>query len=81
MLRVLAAAFACASLVYAVDSVDQVLRTLRVSAATHLTMNVEFDSISIQPGGGRLVEVEAYFRGIPPSRDGNWLPLMADDGR
>jgi hypothetical protein len=68
MLRLLAAAFACASLVYAVDSDDQVRRTLRVSAATRLTMNAEFGSISIQPGGGKLVEVEAYFRGIPPSR-------------
>ena len=69
MLRLLAAAFACASLVYAVDSDDQVRRTLRVSAATRLTMNAEFGSINVQTGGGRSVEVEAYFRGTPPSRD------------
>ncbi len=68
MLRLLAAAFACASLVYAVDSDDQVRRALPVSSATRLTMNAEFGSISVQPGGGKSVEVEASFRGIPPSR-------------
>src|ERR1700733_8767181 len=68
MSRLLAAAFACASLVYAVDSDDQVRRALPVSSATRLTMNAEFGSISVQPGGGKAVEVEASFRGIPPSR-------------
>jgi hypothetical protein len=67
MLRLLAVAFAYASLVYAVDSDDQVRRALPVSSATHLTMNAEFGSISVQPGGGKSVEVEASFRGIPPS--------------
>ena len=69
MLRFLATAFACATLVYAVDSDDHVRRALPVSTATHLTMNAEVGSISVQPGGGRAVEVEAYFRGNPPSRD------------
>jgi hypothetical protein len=58
-----------ASLVYAVDSEDHVRKALAVSAATRLTLNAEFGSINVQPGGGRSVEVEAYFRGTPPSRD------------
>ncbi len=69
MLRLLATAFACTTLVYAVESEYQVRRALPVSAATRLTLNAEFGSISVQPGGGRSVEVEASFRGIPPSRD------------
>src|SRR6185312_4849337 len=67
MLRLLAAVFTCASL-YAVDSEDHIRKALAVSVATRLTMNAEFGSISVQPGRGRSVEVDAYFRGIPPSR-------------
>jgi Putative adhesin len=69
MLRLLGGIFTFASLVYAVDSEDHVRKALAVSAATRLTMNTEFGSINVQPGGGRSVEVEAYFRGTPPSRD------------
>jgi hypothetical protein len=69
MLRLLGAVFTFASLVYAIDSEDHVRKALAVSAATRLTMNAEFGSINVQPGGGRSVEVEAYFRGTPPSRD------------
>ncbi len=69
MLRLLAAVFTCASLVYAVDSEDHVRKALAVSAATRLTMNAEFGSITVQPGGGKSVEVETYFRGIPPTRN------------
>jgi putative adhesin len=69
MLRLLGAVFTFASLVFAVDSEDHVRKALAVSAATRLTMNAEFGSINVQPGGGRSVDVEAYFRGSPPSRD------------
>ena len=69
MLRLLGAVFTFASLVYAVDSDDHVRKALAVSAATRLTMNAEFGSIDVEPGRGRSVEVEAYFRGIPPSQD------------
>lgn len=69
MLRLLGAVFTFASLVYAVDSEDHVRKALAVSAATRLTMNAEFGSISVQPGSGRLIEVNAYFHGTPPSRD------------
>jgi len=53
MLRLLGAVFTCASLVYAVDSEDHVRKALAVSAATRLTMNAEFGSLNVQPGGGR----------------------------
>jgi len=69
MLRLLGAVFTFASLVYAVDSEDHVRKALAVSGATRLTMNAEFGSVNVQPGGGQSVEVEAYFRGTPPSRD------------
>ena len=68
MLRLMVAVFTCASSAYAVDSEDHVRKALAVSAATRLTMNAEFGSISVQPGGGKSVEVEAYFHGVPPSR-------------
>jgi len=73
MLRVLLAALACAFSVYAVDTEDRVRKSVPVSAATRLTMNSEFGSIrvqpgSVQPGSGRSVDVEVYFRGNPPSR-------------
>ena len=68
MLRLLSVVFTFASLVHAVDSEDHVRKALTVSAATRLTMNAEFGSISVDPGGGKSVEVEALFRGNPPSR-------------
>lgn len=68
-MRVLPAALACMTCLYAVDTEDHVRKSVVVSSATRLTLNAEFGAISVQPASGRNVEVEAYFRGNPPSRD------------
>ena len=67
-MRSLPAALACVTCLYAVDTEDHVRKSVPVSSATRLTLNAEFGSINVQPSTGRNVEVEAYFRGNPPSR-------------
>jgi hypothetical protein len=68
VLRLLAAALTCASFLHAVDTQDHVRKSVPVASATRLTLNAEVGSIRVQPGGGKSVEVEVYFRGTPPSR-------------
>lgn len=68
MLRLLTAALACASFLHAVDTEDRVRKSAPVSSATRLTLNAEFGTIRVQPGDAKKVEVEVYFRGLPPSR-------------
>lgn len=68
MLRLVAAVLACAPFLHAVDTEDRVRKSAPVSSATRLTLSAEFGAIRIQPGDGKRVEVEVYFRGIPPSR-------------
>ena len=68
MLRLLAAALACASFLHAVDTEDRVRKSTPVSSATRLALNAEFGAIRVQPGDAKKVEVEVYFRGLPPSR-------------
>src|ERR1700733_3925349 len=68
MLRLLATALACASFLHAVDTEDRVRKSVPVSSATRLTLRAEFGAIRVQPGDGKSVEVEVYFRGLPPSR-------------
>ena len=68
MLRLLAAALACVSLLKAVEIEDRVRKSAPVSTATRLTLNAEFGAIRVQPGDGKDVAVEVYFRGDPASR-------------
>ncbi len=68
MLRFLAAALACVVSVYGYDTEESVRKSVPVSSASHLRMNAEFGSITLQPSAGRSVDVEAHFRGDPPSR-------------
>jgi DUF4097 and DUF4098 domain-containing protein YvlB len=68
VLRLLTVALACASFLHAVDTEDRVRKSAPVSSATRLTLNVEFGTVRVQPGNGNRVEVEVYFRGLPPSR-------------
>jgi len=65
--RYLIAALVCAVSVYG-ETEETVRKSVPVSSATHLRLNSEFGSISIQPGTGHSVDVEADFRGDPPSR-------------
>jgi len=68
MLRLLAAAIACASFLQAVDTEDRIRKSLPVASATRLTLDAEFGGIQVQPGDGKNVEVEVNFHGDPPSR-------------
>jgi hypothetical protein len=70
--RFIVAVLACAASVYGsdtrFDTEESVRKSVPVSSATHLKLNVDVGSISILPGSGKSVNVEAYFRGDPPSR-------------
>jgi len=68
MLRLLAAALACSSFLKAVDIEDRVRKSAPVSSATRLVLNADAGAIRVEPGEGKRVEVEVYFRGDPPSR-------------
>ncbi len=68
MLRLLTVALVCVSFVQAVDTEDKVRKSVPAASATRLTLNAEFGAIRVQPGDGTGVQVEVYFRGIPPSR-------------
>jgi hypothetical protein len=68
VLRLLAVALICSSAVYAFEITDSVRKSVPVASATHLALQAEFGAINIQPGTGRNVDVEVYFRGDPPSR-------------
>jgi hypothetical protein len=68
LLRFLAVALVCAMSVYANETEESVRKSVPVSSATHLRLSTEFGSINLQPGTGKSVDVEVYFRGDPPSR-------------
>lgn len=68
MVRLLAAVLACAATVYGSETEESVRKSLPVAAATHLRLNVDFGSVSVQPSAGRTVDIEVNFRGDPPSR-------------
>lgn len=67
MLRLLVAALTCALFLQAVDPEDHVRKSEPVGSATRLVLNAEVGSIRVQPADGKNVEVEVYFRGVPPS--------------
>jgi hypothetical protein len=68
MLRLPAAALACASFLYAVDNQDSVRKSVPIASATRLVLHVDAGAIQVEPGAGKRVEVEVRFRGVPPSR-------------
>ena len=63
---------ACASLVCAspahAETEDTIRKTLPASTATHLKLDADFGSISVQSGTGQTVNMEVFFRGDPPDR-------------
>jgi hypothetical protein len=61
-------AIASTASLYGFDTEESVRKSMPVSSATHLRLTAEFASISVQPGTGRNVDVEVFFRGDPPSR-------------
>lgn len=68
MLRLLLAALACASFLYAVDPGDHVGKSAPVGSATRLVLNADVGTIHVHPGADKSVDVEVYFRGTPVSR-------------
>jgi hypothetical protein len=68
VLRLFISALTCASFLYAVDPEDHVRKSAPVSSATRLVLNADVGTIRVQPGDGKNVEAEVYFRGLPPSR-------------
>lgn len=67
-MRLLVAALACASFLHAVDPENHIQKSMPVSSATRLSLNADAGAIHVQPGDGKNVDVEVYFRGDPPSR-------------
>jgi DUF4097 and DUF4098 domain-containing protein YvlB len=67
--RFLAAALACACCLYGFDTEDTVRKSASVNSATRLAFDAEFGSITVQPGTGKTVDVEATFRGSPSSHN------------
>ncbi len=68
MVRFLAVALACAASVYGAETEESVRRSVAIGPATRLRLSADFGSVSIRPSAGRSVDVEAQFRGDPPSR-------------
>src|SRR5579872_3624296 len=63
MLRVLAAALACACLLHAADSEEHMRRSIPVSSATRLVLNADVGGVRLESGSDKTVEVEVDFRG------------------
>ncbi len=68
MFRLVAAALACISYLYAVDLGDHVRKSAPASSATRLLLNADVGSLWIEPGSGSSVDVDVSFHGIPFSR-------------
>lgn len=77
MFRFLLAALACAASVYGLESEESVRKSVSASSAARLRLIAEFGSINIQPGAGSTVDIEAHFRGDPPSRS-DFNRMLAD---
>ena len=79
MLRAITAGtviFAGASVLLA-DTEDTVRKSVPLQSATRFGLDVDFGSIQVEAGSGATVEVEAYFRGDPPSRK-DWDRMLKD---
>jgi hypothetical protein len=69
VVRLLVAALACVSFLRAVDPEDHVRKSIPVSSATRLVLNVDTGAIRVEPGSEKSVEIEVYFRGAPSRRE------------
>jgi hypothetical protein len=69
VVRLLVIALSCASFLHAVDPEDHVRKSIPVSSATRLVMNVDSGTIRVEPGGEKSVEVDVYFRGASSRRE------------
>ena len=79
MLRPLAASLvllAGASILLA-DTEDTVRKSVPVQSATRFGVEADFGSIQVDAGSSATIEVEAYFRGDPPSRK-DWDRMLKD---
>jgi hypothetical protein len=54
--------------ILAAETEDAVRKSIPVQSATRLGLDVDFGSIDVTGGGTGTIEVEAIFRGNPPSR-------------
>jgi hypothetical protein len=68
VVRLFVAALVCAVSVYAADTENSVRKSVPVSSASRLTLRAEVGSIVVQSGAADHVDVEAWFRGTPPSK-------------
>lgn len=68
MFRFLAIALVCAASLAASETEESIRRSVPISSATHLRLSADFGNVTIKPTDGRTVDVEASFRGDPPSR-------------
>lgn len=77
MFRLLIAGFAFVSSVWAVDTEDLVRKSVPLTSATRLRLNVEFGSVRVMPGTEGRAGVEVYFRGVPPNQ-GEFDQMLRD---
>jgi hypothetical protein len=68
LVRFLGIVLLCAATLTASETEQSVHQSVPISSATHLRLNADFGNVSIKPSDGRTVDVEARFRGDPPSR-------------
>jgi DUF4097 and DUF4098 domain-containing protein YvlB len=64
----LAALVFAGAAILAAETEDEVRKSIPVQSATRLGLDVDFGSIDVSAGGSGTIEVEAIFRGNPPSR-------------
>ena len=67
-LTVSALVFAAAAVTFAETTEDRVRKSIPVQSATRFGLDVDFGSIQVVAGSSGTIEVEATFRGDPPSR-------------
>lgn len=68
MLRSLAVVLGCCGLLHAADSEEHMRKSIPVSSATRLVLNVDAGGVRLDPGSEKTVEVDVDFRGGRPSR-------------
>jgi hypothetical protein len=59
------------------DTEDRIRKSIPVQSATRFNLEADFGSIQVNTGSTSTIEVEAYFRGDPPSR-GDWDRMLKD---
>jgi hypothetical protein len=68
VLRLLAGALACATLLLAVDPQEHIRKSMPAASANRLDLKADFGTIRVQPGADDSVDVDVSFRGSAPSQ-------------